>query len=123
MGDSDFLNAHDGTEFLHRLLWDLDLPHEYHLLRNADHGGPTVRPRLHAMFAWFGSDGNSPGVESATEEAAAAWLQSGMEGNPPEGATTTNAFIHFMRAGFEPIRAQAAGKDSTVRRRFGVFRR
>src|SRR5450759_5783608 len=44
-GDRDFLNAHDGTEFLHRVLWDLDLSHEYHLVRGADHGGPTIRPR------------------------------------------------------------------------------
>lgn len=48
----DFLNAHDGAEFLHRTLWDLDLAHEYRLVRDADHGGPTVRPRLRAMFAW-----------------------------------------------------------------------
>jgi hypothetical protein len=46
-GDRDFLNAHDGTEFLHRILWDLDLSHEYCLVRNAEHGGPAMRPRLH----------------------------------------------------------------------------
>src|SRR5258708_737171 len=28
VGDQDFLNAHDGTEFLHRILWDLDIAHE-----------------------------------------------------------------------------------------------
>jgi S-formylglutathione hydrolase len=44
--DRDFLNAHDGAEFLHRVLWDLDLSHGYHLVRDADHGGPTMRPRL-----------------------------------------------------------------------------
>src|SRR5579872_2143869 len=44
--DHDFLNAHDGAEFLHRVLWDLDLPHEYRLIRGADHGGPTMRPRM-----------------------------------------------------------------------------
>ena len=53
-GDRDFLNGNEGAEFLHRVLWDPDLWHEYHLVRNADHGGPTMRPRLHAMFAWFG---------------------------------------------------------------------
>src|SRR5271156_5002358 len=44
------LNAHDGAEFLHRVLWELDLSHEYHLVRSADHGGLTMRPRLRAMF-------------------------------------------------------------------------
>ena len=33
VGDEDFLNAHDGAEFLHRVLWDLDISHEYRLLR------------------------------------------------------------------------------------------
>ncbi len=58
-GDRDFLNAHDGAEFLHRVLWDLDLSHEYHLRRDADHGGPTMRPRIFAMFAWFASFGSN----------------------------------------------------------------
>ena len=49
-GDKDFVNAHDGTEFLHRVLWDLDISHEYRLIRGADHGGPTFRPRMRATF-------------------------------------------------------------------------
>ena len=40
-GDDDFINVHDGAEFLHRVLWDLDISHEYRLTRGADHGGPT----------------------------------------------------------------------------------
>src|SRR5260370_33955231 len=55
VGDQDFLNAHDGTEFLHRILWDLDIAHEYRLLRGADHGGPTLIPRMRDAFAWLGS--------------------------------------------------------------------
>jgi len=118
-GDKDFLNAHDGAEYLHRVLWDLDLSHEYHLVRGADHGGPTMRPRLHAMFAWFGSLWNAAPPDAAAEEAATVWLQSGMKGKPPAGATTTNAFIRFLRAGFEPLRAQAAQSDPTTNRNFG----
>src|SRR5690349_3087183 len=52
-GDNDFVNAHDGAEFLHRVLWDLDISHEYHLLRGADHGGSTFRPRMRATYAWL----------------------------------------------------------------------
>ena len=55
VGDEDFLNAHDGTEFLHRVLWDLDIAHEYRLIRGADHGGPTFVPRIRDAFAWLGS--------------------------------------------------------------------
>jgi S-formylglutathione hydrolase len=120
-GDKDFLNAHDGTEFLHRVLWDLDLSHEYHLVRGADHGGPTMRPRLRAMFAWLGSLWNPAPLDAAAEQTAAVWLESGMQGKPPAGATATNAFIRSMRAGFEPLRAQAAQSDPTTNRRFGNF--
>ena len=120
-GDRDFLNAHDGTEFLHRVLWDLDLSHEYHLVRGADHGGPTMLPRLRAMFAWLGSLWNPAPLDAAAEQAATVWLQSGMQGKAPAGATATNAFIHFLRARFEPLRTQAAQSDSTANRSFGHF--
>jgi S-formylglutathione hydrolase len=86
-GDQDFLNAHDGAELLHRLLWDLDISHEYHLVRGADHGGPTMRPRMRAMYPWVGSIMNAqrtkPGDPTAEARAVSAWIESGMVGNPP----------------------------------------
>ncbi len=54
--DRDFLNAHDGAEFLHRTLWDLDLAHEYHLgaaileRRPSTHKFNQLRP----FGVWFG---------------------------------------------------------------------
>jgi len=118
-GDRDFLNAHDGAEFLHRVLWDLDVSHEYHLFRGADHGGPSLHPRLRAMFGWFGSLLRPPQMDAAAEERATAWMQSGMQGKPPAGAANTNAFIHFLRARFEAIRAEAALSDPATNRIFG----
>lgn len=53
-GSRDALNAHDGAEALHRELWQLDVPHEYHLMRDADHVGPTLAPRLLEAFRWIG---------------------------------------------------------------------
>ena len=120
-GDRDFLNAHDGAEFLHRVLWDLDLSHEYHLVRDADHGGPTMRPRLRAMLSWFGSLWSPASPDDAAEAAATVWLQSGMKGKPPVGATTTNAFIRSLRANFEPLRARASESDPTTNRNFRRF--
>lgn len=120
-GDRDFLNAHDGAEFLHRVLWELDLSHEYHLVRGADHGGPTMRPRLCAMFAWFGSLWNPAPLDAEAEQAATVWLNSGMQGKPPAGATNSSAFISFLRDRFEPLRAQAAQSDPTTNRGFGRF--
>ncbi len=114
--EKDFLNAHDGAEFLHRTLWDLDLSHEYRLIRGADHGGPSLRPRLREMFRWLGAVVSPAAPDGSLEEAAIAWLQSGMQGKPPAGATTTQAFLDAMRARFEPLRQQTGDEG---RRRFG----
>ncbi|HSB12734.1 MAG TPA: alpha/beta hydrolase-fold protein [Blastocatellia bacterium] len=45
VGDEDAFNIHEGTEFIHRILWDNRIQHEYHLVRGADHVGRTIRPR------------------------------------------------------------------------------
>jgi S-formylglutathione hydrolase len=100
VGDNDFVNAHDGTEFLHRVLWDLDISHEYHLVQGADHGGPTFRPRMRATYVWL---------------SAALAAQSNAE--PALEQLALNA----IRAQLEPLRDQAAMADSTTRRRFGVL--
>jgi S-formylglutathione hydrolase len=100
-GDNDFVNAHDGTEFLHRVLWNLDLSHEYHLVRGADHGGPTFRPRMRATCAWV---------------SAALTAQTAAEPTPEELA------LEAIRTQLEPLRDQAAASDPTTRRRFGVLR-
>lgn len=44
-GDEDAFYLHEATEFLHRILWDYKILHEYHLVRGADHVGRTIRPR------------------------------------------------------------------------------
>jgi hypothetical protein len=73
------------------------------------------------MFSWFGSVWNPPAEDPAAEQAATDWLESGMQAKPPSGATTTQAFIDFLRARFKPLRAQAAQTDPTAHRRFGRF--
>ena len=53
VGDQDFINLHDGAEFLHRVLWDNDIRHEYHLVRWADHVGASLECRmLEAHDSW-----------------------------------------------------------------------
>jgi len=99
VGDEDFVNAHDGTEFLHRVLWELDLSHEYHLVRGGDHGGPTLRPRMRAMFEWVSAVLSARDDEPSREQRA----------------------LQAMRDGLQAAREQAAAVDSTVRRRFGVL--
>jgi hypothetical protein len=72
------------------------------------------------MFSWIATVLRPPVADSAMEEAAAAWLGSGMQGKPPAGATTSEAFIRYMRARFKPLREKASESDPTVKRRYGV---
>ncbi len=95
VGDDDFVNAQDGSEFLHRVLWELDISHEYHLVRGADHGGPTFRPRMRAMYAWVSAVLN------------------------PAGPSPEQAAVDAMRAQLRPAREAAAKVDPTTQRRFG----
>jgi S-formylglutathione hydrolase len=53
-GDLDSFGLHRGTEFLHRILFDADVPHDYHLVRGADHLGRTIGPRFAQMLAFVG---------------------------------------------------------------------
>ena len=49
-GDLDSYWMYEGAEFLHQVLWNVKIPHEYHLVRGGDHQGATLpRRRLEAM--------------------------------------------------------------------------
>ncbi len=52
-GDEDAFYLHEATEYLHRLLWDRKIAHEYHLVRGADHVGRTIRPRATEALAFL----------------------------------------------------------------------
>jgi S-formylglutathione hydrolase len=102
-GDEDLVNAHDGAEFLHRVLWDLDLSHEYHLVRGGDHGGPTMHPRMRTMFGWVGG-----------------LMRPDLDGEAQSGPTSRE-FLRALRAQLEPLREKAGEADRTTRRRFGIL--
>jgi S-formylglutathione hydrolase len=46
VGDLDMFHLDEGVEFLHRVMWDHGVPHEYRLVRGADHLGKTMQPRM-----------------------------------------------------------------------------
>ncbi|HJM74897.1 MAG TPA: alpha/beta hydrolase-fold protein [Dehalococcoidia bacterium] len=53
VGDEDFFNLHEGTEILHRVLWDHDILHQYYLIWGANHGGNTLEPRYDVALAFL----------------------------------------------------------------------
>jgi S-formylglutathione hydrolase len=95
VGDDDLVNAHDGVEFLHRVLWDLDIPHEYRMLRGVDHVGATIVPRMRAAYEWLGRSLTPAGPDAA---------------------------IGSLRSQLKPVRDNAVEKDPTTLRRYGTFR-
>jgi S-formylglutathione hydrolase len=89
-GDQDFINLHDGAEFLHRVLWDNDIRHEYHQVRWADHVGVSLERRIveaHAFLAAALGGGLSEPIDlplTAEEQAFADYTFGGgaLRGDP-----------------------------------------
>jgi S-formylglutathione hydrolase len=59
-GTEDCLYLYHGTEFLHRILFDHRIRHEYRLVRGADHVGWTLWPRFLDALAFLGRVLNPP---------------------------------------------------------------
>ena len=59
-GDQDTFFLHHGTEFLHRILFDGGVSHEYRLVKGAEHVGPSIPPRFLDAMAFFGRIINPP---------------------------------------------------------------
>jgi S-formylglutathione hydrolase len=120
----DALHAHDGAEHLHRVLWELDIAHEYRLRRDADHIGPEILGRLRDAFAWVGAHVVEPVLAplSAPEQQWADWLASDRGAPPPPLLPpTSRLFPEILRAQLAPLRAAAAAKDPTFGRRYGML--
>ena len=124
-GNDDALLFQDGAEFLHRVLWNLDLPHEFRLSADADHVGPSLLRRLRDAFLWLGERLLPPRVEppGVAERAWARWLAQGGVGPQPSmpldpGSRTMQELFRQQVAG---SRARAAEADPTIYRRFGVL--
>jgi S-formylglutathione hydrolase len=92
-GDLDVFKMHDGTERLHRALWDLDIGHDYHLVYGADHVGPEALSALRAALAF-----------------TAAVLRGPVDGGAAE-----------VRAMLEPALREAERQDPTAARRYGLM--
>jgi S-formylglutathione hydrolase FrmB len=66
-GDEDAFYLHEAAEYLHRILWDHKVPHEYHLVRGADHVGRTIRPRAIEALGFLARMLNPPPPDPEVE--------------------------------------------------------
>jgi S-formylglutathione hydrolase len=55
VGDGDDFRLHDGTEHLHRAMWDLGVSHEYVVRRGGTHAGPEMFQVQRAALAFIGA--------------------------------------------------------------------
>jgi hypothetical protein len=109
VGDFDFHGFHEGAEFLHRVLWDRRIQHEYRLVRAMDHGGATVTPHLVEAFRFFGRV-----LVPVPEDAAAARIRaSKRERLRRDGVTDTE----FWPAGLRRRCPDAAPRRRDASRR------
>ena len=126
-GDEDCFSLMDGAEYLHRVLWDLDVSHEYHLVRGADHVGPRMADRQAGILLFVGD-----ALKRAQQRAAGtggaevpaefrAWLEAGAAGSPPPVDFSSAAGPAVLRLMTEAQRRDAAEQDPTVTRRYGVL--
>jgi S-formylglutathione hydrolase len=60
VGDQDLFYENQGTEFVHRVLFDAGISHEYRLVKGADHVGASLAPRFLDAFAFIGRQLNPP---------------------------------------------------------------
>lgn len=69
VGDADMFHLDEGVEFLHRVLWDHDIRHEYRLVRGADHLGRTLPGRLRDGLRFMNAHALAPAPPDDSYEA------------------------------------------------------
>ena len=87
-GDEDSFGLFRGAEFLHRLLYDNNIRHDYHLVRGADHLGRTVLPRFEAVLSFVARAFDPPPPDESLaglHQAIANWKrQAGLTNDGPQ---------------------------------------
>jgi len=68
-GDQDMFWLHEGTRFLHDVLWDHRIRHEFHLYLGDDHVGRSLAGRTAAAFEFLSETLEEPQPDPAIEAA------------------------------------------------------
>jgi S-formylglutathione hydrolase len=124
-GDHDVFKMHDGTEELHRELWDLDIGHDYHLVLGADHLGPEATTAQHTALAFItaaqraraGTDRSD--ADRALAAAWQTWADGGRVGPPPELDALGPTGPAALRIMLAPLLAETERRDPATARRYG----
>jgi S-formylglutathione hydrolase len=123
-GDSDCFNLQDGAEYLHRVLWELDIGHDYRLVRGADHVGPELADRQRAALQFLAGALALRHASSGPDIIAdyRAWLAAGGSGPAPAVDFSSPQGPAVLRLLLEPQRRAATGQDPATSRQYGTLR-
>jgi len=122
VGDRDVFKLQDGTEELHRALWDLDIGHEYHLVLDGDHLGPEAMAAQRAALIFLGSArAEKTAADLSLEAAWLRWAAEGRQGAPPQLDVAGASASVALRVLLEPELTEAARQDPTAARRYGIL--
>jgi S-formylglutathione hydrolase len=72
VGDQDMFFIYEGTEFLHRILWDSGVVHEYHIVHGADHVGRSMPARTAEALQFLARALNPPPPDPVVDAARKA---------------------------------------------------
>jgi S-formylglutathione hydrolase len=70
-GDEDMFWLYEGTEFLHQVLWDERVRHDYRRYYGADHVGSSLGPRTREAYRFLSRTLDERAVDPAIEQARA----------------------------------------------------
>ena len=135
VGDEDYLNLQDGAEFLHRVMWTHDVPHEFHQVRWADHGGQSIDDRLIEALLFLSAalaGGKKESRDLPLSDAEQLFIQyvhggGPMRGEqPPAGASSVGVGeteLTVMAKIWEPLRNIAEVQDADMSRHYGIVQK
>ena len=123
VGDQDGFGFVEGVDFMHRLLWRHRIPHEFRLVRWADHVGSTVMERSRDRFRFLARyleqpAAPEPAIESFRKRMAESHRSRGMEafGFWPNSTLRSYSAVSGLET------PQAVRDSEEVRKERGVIR-
>ena len=124
IGDRDGYGFVEGADFMHRLLWRYRIPHEFRLVRWADHVGSTIMERSRDRFRFLARYLEQPvSREAAVERFRKRMAETQrLRGIEPFGFWP-NSTLRSYSSGNGAVNHERAIRDSEeVRRERGVIR-
>ena len=124
VGDEDGFGFMEGVDFIHRLMWRHNIPHEYRLVRWADHIGSTISERSRDRFRFLARYLSQPTPPEPAREAYRENMSKGHQsrGMKPFGFWPNNTTRAMDTKDGAENNRRALHDSAELRRKRGVVR-